>query len=340
MALYLNQIFYKCNKFDNMNSLQRINPYILNQPNLVEFIERWKMEQTKMIPASHPDPLFSQFPKEETWDYQPTGTSSHLKIKDSICLVLTPFVREQRKNKDERGQMIPASPLAPLFSQIEKETPPPKREIYYPSKEDSLFWCMFIAFYGYNEYEYIGKKYANKELEEKQKIMEHIKKTPKIIKETNKKITNVLIQEILSELMIQKETNLVTFIAFVFYYKKKVIIQNDHLFLFYSYNKDVLDPLSITDENINEYIVLNYHSDNNQYGIVEEPTKEQIVDIIENKYCIENTVKPIKGISCYKVAELEEMANKLNINTTSKKADLYNDISESCKWVKDNKIKK
>ena len=39
-------------------------------------------------------------------------------------------------------------------------------------KHSSLFWCMFIAQYGYSEYLRVGTRFQNRELEEKQTMME------------------------------------------------------------------------------------------------------------------------------------------------------------------------
>jgi len=39
MATFLNQIFYKCNKFDNIQSIQNLNPYMLDLQNMKKIIE-------------------------------------------------------------------------------------------------------------------------------------------------------------------------------------------------------------------------------------------------------------------------------------------------------------
>jgi hypothetical protein len=79
----------------------------------------------------------------------------------------------------------------------EKEKEKEKSDIYYPEKKDTLFWCLYIAKNGLNAYNSITQGYSNIEMEEKQKIMESIKTQPSRLKNTNVKITNVAIQEIM-----------------------------------------------------------------------------------------------------------------------------------------------
>ena len=88
------------------------------------------------------------------------------------------------------------------------------------------------------EYHFIGKKYANREMDEKKRIMDTLKKTPSHLKETNYKVSNVLIQEILSDLLVNKKTSLTSLLAFVAFYKKKIFLSTEKMYLYYSYNKE------------------------------------------------------------------------------------------------------
>ena len=80
-----------------------------------------------------------------------------------------------------------------------KEQKPKNDNIISPRMEDGLFWCVFIAGKSYQDFINIGTKYKNQELHEKQKIIEFIKKTPSCMKSSNMKLSNVAIQEIMSD---------------------------------------------------------------------------------------------------------------------------------------------
>ena len=103
-----------------------------------------------------------------------------------------------------------------------------KRElcIIQPKQPDSLFWCIYIALYGYNKYNEIGHRYGNIEIEEKQKIMEMMKKNPSKIKECPKQITKAQYQEIMSDFMTNKKITNEMLIMFALYYDIRIWIVN------------------------------------------------------------------------------------------------------------------
>lgn len=82
-------------------------------------------------------------------------------------------------------------------------------KLIYVNQDDMLFWCLFIMQHGMSEYMIIGRNYGVKELEEKKNIYEFVKKNPLLVKNTNTKITNVAIKEILSELITVQRKNVV-----------------------------------------------------------------------------------------------------------------------------------
>ena len=51
----------------------------------------------------------------------------------------------------------------------------PKPQFIVPDKMDTLFWCIYISYYGEAQYLAIGNKYGNAEIAEKKKIMEKFK---------------------------------------------------------------------------------------------------------------------------------------------------------------------
>ena len=273
MTTFLNQIFYKCNKFDTIESIEQLTPYMLT------------VEKRKLIMDS----------------------------LDSMNLI-----------KETTGSNHYIPPVEPTII-----VTPSKSSVFFPQRENSLFWCMFIAQHGYAEYEYIGKKYANRELQEKQLIADTIKNTPSTMKNTNHKITNIMCQEIISELIIVKPSSLITIFAFITYYKKHVIIVNGNTHMFFSFTKSVSFDANDWHDNT---VILEYK--NSDFGIELEVTKEKIENIMKNTFRLESIEKPLKGISTYKVTELENIARllQMTLETSLKKSELYDVIYNKAKW--------
>jgi len=193
---------------------------------------------------------------------------------------------------------------------------------YYPKKPDSLFWCMYIAVHGYKEYNHIAHRYSNVEIEEKQKMMELMKKTPNAMKNTDRKITKVLAQEIMSDFMTNKRITMDMLLIYAIYHNKKIVLINvDENKLPNKYY------IIFSSQNYSETIVI--YKKNNFYRLEMNYNEEKKQDILSNLFCIEQMDKPLKAISSYKIDDLEKIAYKLNVDYTSKKLkknELYNAI--------------
>ena len=198
--------------------------------------------------------------------------------------------------------------------------------IIFPEKMDSLFWSIFISVYGYTEYEIIGRCYSNREISEKQNIMEFIKKIPKSLKNMDKKITKAMTQEILSDIVSNKTTTLDVLPAFALFYKKNIIILNEK-------NKNVYLKINLV-EDTKEYILL-IKNKKGGFGLDTEITSEKIQSILDTKFCLENYNKPLKAISNYKSEELTSIGEMVGMNMNNgkiKKQELYNEICKLICW--------
>ena len=169
MTQYLNQILYPHTKFDSVDSLKLLEPYMYNN------IKLEKNTSISQETSQETSQVTSQVTSQET------SPSVNLNIK-----------REPTQVTQTNANII------------------------YPKCTDTLFWCMYIAKYGYAEYLNIGQRYKNKEIEIKQQMIDTIKKTPSILKNGPRKITNVEIQEIMAELMIDKKQHSKHFMQYVF----------------------------------------------------------------------------------------------------------------------------
>ena len=217
--------------------------------------------------------------------------------------------------------------LPDIAKEITKEDLPIyETELISPRHQDTLFWCLFIIHFGYKEYLQVDRNYGVKELEEKQKIYEFIKHNPTRAKETNYKITNVAIQEMLSELMTpQKQTSMLSLIGLIAYYHVNLLIINKEtkcMLEFWANNEMKMDTLT--------YIL--YKSSDGKYKLQFENIGEYKVTELRNTYMVlEHYSKYMKSVSGYKVEELEEMARKLKIFDETKKykkSDLYENIGK------------
>ena len=201
------------------------------------------------------------------------------------------------------------------------------RDRICPNKMDTLFWCVFIAVYGYDEYNTISNHFSNREMEERQKMMDFLKKKPSLIKNSNVKITKVAFQEMLTDLMINKKVTLSILILFCIYYNITIFVVIDDIYMEFSVNNG---ENNISDKEI--HII--HKNTKRDYEIDLNPTKEKLDFIFSNYIKIENAVKPLKGISNYTSNELKELLSKIN-KTEAKtdlktKTDIYNYICEYC----------
>ena len=90
--------------------------------------------------------------------------------------------------------------VVPIVTQITPHVLVPRR--FSPKKPDTLFWSIFVAHYGVDEFLQIGSKYMNREIEEKTHTMEFLGKNRPLQKSL--KITAASGQEIMGDLMTNK----------------------------------------------------------------------------------------------------------------------------------------
>jgi len=222
--------------------------------------------------------------------------------------------------------------LEKIEIKLEPEIKPKKIQkfTYSPKQQDGLFWCIYIIINGYNEFISIDRNYGIVKLEIKQKIGEFLKENSRKMKNTNYKITKINIQEIMSELItVQKETSILCLLTTCVYYNINIILihPNKKLMLEFISNQGIEQPYYVIyKENYGKYTV--------------DPDQKTIDDINKMKetiVCLDNYFKPIKGLSQYKVEELEKIASKLGLLDTSKKykkSELYNIVGNAVIWEK------
>lgn len=211
----------------------------------------------------------------------------------------------------------------------ENECLPPSY-VFSPRNTDTLFWCAYVLHHGEAEYNMIGRKFKTIEIQEKQYILEHLSKNREniksILKTLDYKWSNVRFQETQSELMLNKKTSWASFHAMCIFYKLNAILVQDNIYLEFRTNET--DPCYKFTRNVDGFVSVN-----------------TTPMIISEYHHIKNTKfrfnygqdKLLKGISTYKIPELEEIARKVGVILQlekPKKTDWYNGIIEKLNQTK------
>ena len=294
MSSSLYQTFYMNNKFDD--------------PSTINNLTKWMI-----FHRVYPEPVFT-----ETKRFKPDDSST---IVPHAGVVNMPILQ----NDENKNHHIDSQTLT-LDSSLLNH----KHNLYIPNRPNTLFWALYVAYYGEAAYLAIGNKYGNVEIAEKQKIMEFLKPNKKLLKTINKKITIGTTQEIMSDLMTNMKTSLLSVIAFAAYYKRNILLLNTN-------NKTCLEHVYSTDITT-PWIVIQY-TDSKKYGVLLGDDIFDISPFISDQYIyIETYDKPLKGVSTYKMNELAEIASKIpempkSDNPKTIKSELYGKIWHYCLWI-------
>ena len=172
-----------------------------------------------------------------------------------------------------------------------------------PLQDDSLFWCLFIVVYGIKEYQSIHQKYKNREMEEKQKILNYFQTTFEEIKEKTKqkniKISKLKWKEVQSDLLVNKRANYYLFFFYCFYFKVNVILSFGK-FSYMHFDIDCKDTFLFTKKDKSFEANLNPLS------------KAEITSIQDNTILVPfDQEKPLKAVSSYKKSDLESLMLKV-----------------------------
>ena len=96
---------------------------------------------------------------------------------------------------------------------------------YSSRKPDTLFWSIFIAHYGVDEFTEIGSKYMNREMEEKMRVVEFIKKNRPRMKSV--KITAATGEEMMGDLLTNQSTSMLVLPALALFYETRIWIVSE-----------------------------------------------------------------------------------------------------------------
>jgi len=215
-----------------------------------------------------------------------------------------------------------------------------RRSFICPKQHDTLFWCLYIIFHGYNDYNEITHNSGVKELEEKRRIYDFVKDNIYKLKNTNYKVTNILTQEIMSELItVQKETSMNVLLAMIVFYNINIFIvdKDEKCMLEFWSNKENVENINSDDEDSRALTYVLFKDNFGKYKLQIENISPTRIEGMRNTYIsIDNYNKPMKSMTAFKLEELEAFARKIKIYDETKKykkSELYEMINKECTWT-------
>jgi len=217
---------------------------------------------------------------------------------------------------------------------------------------------MFIAHHGVDAFRDIGSKYMNRELEEKAHIVEFIKNNRPLLKAM--KITVAATQEMMGDLLTNKQTVLTMVPAFAMYYGAtiRIVCEQSRTYLEYLPTSETpgCRPVRLPEGQLPElccrpiYTLYRIKTGQRSYSdyvvaLPEVGTEDHAIICTTAPppfLKLESPTKPLRGISTYKTADLDALVKQLGITlplpsagSKLKKNDVYVAISRHCEtaWI-------
>ena len=182
--------------------------------------------------------------------------------------------------------------------------------LYMPKQRDPLFWCFYIGLEGMEKYEQIKSHCFVTEKEVKISAVEKLRERADELK-ANKLKRN----EVEDALVNRPKLTLSAFQALCFLYNVSFVYTNDSIYYEYAYGGESMNVVVL---------------DKGRPSLYTGNDPEQYVENIrKGRWHIEDSAKPIRAISAYKLSDLRDFCDRLNLeHDGKKKAELYQLICE------------
>jgi hypothetical protein len=186
-----------------------------------------------------------------------------------------------------------------------------KEKYFLPREKDSLFWCFYIMKNGYSNYE-ISPKHIVEEKRIKIEYVEKIRENKALFK----KHKFASISHLENQLVNEHKIDIYTFFSLC-------LLENMNVF--YIHKKSFYD---LTNDS-HMFVIQLFDNHGLKYGL--KDTTDEVEEYKKSLFKMESIGKPIKSISSYKVAELQDFCTRLGLEThkeTKKKTknELYESI--------------
>ncbi len=199
----------------------------------------------------------------------------------------------------------------------EKKENKKPNDFFIPKQSDNLFWCWYIFNHGFKEFNLLREKHFTIEKNKKINWVQLLRENKASIKQLKYKLSSLENNLVNEKKMNIKTLETICFLNCIDFY----IIQNKMLYK--------------NSENNEHCIVLKYYPKTKNYGILLDMVdiKKKINDFETKLFLVKDIEKPLKGISSYKLKDLQDIAEQLNIcllkNEKKKtKKQLYGEIQE------------
>ena len=190
---------------------------------------------------------------------------------------------------------------------------------FQPSmNQDMLFWCFYVMQNGAFKYEQIANRYTTEQDGKRDQILLLRKHIKELKQSTGLKITASTIE---GEIMCPR----ISIHAF------QVLAHLNSLNAVFVNPKNRVYAEFISDAVSDKPIYMITRKDEKTKRVcMTQATEQQLTQLRETHYRIENLQKPIKSISSYTVADLTEMCHslKIQIKPKMKKQEIYDEISK------------
>jgi hypothetical protein len=186
-----------------------------------------------------------------------------------------------------------------------------KINYFIPKTNDKLFWIFYVILYGFDKFN-LNSKYEFKT--EKQFKIELVDKLRK--NKSHVKLLKYKISDLENELVNESKITLKIFHLMCFLFDKSVLYVNNKIYYDFNYG--------------NDYKIVEFNNNNPQ--LINSIISTEFINNIKNNYILINLAKPLKGVSSYKIKDLQDIAFKLNIDIMSNlnkkkvKQQLYDEI--------------
>jgi hypothetical protein len=216
------------------------------------------------------------------------------------------FTKHIIKPLDNKNNSIKKKEFKPRIN-IEKNII--KETIYKPKQKDSLFWCFYILKNGYSNYEMeINNQYFVIEKNEKFKYIEMIRNNKDILKLHKIKPFT----ELEDDLANKEKISVKTFVALC-------ILENINILLV---DKRKIFELTCVDINEETPVhIVHRNSQTYEHHIELNITNNILQNYRDKYYKMSSFDTTLKSIGTYKLDELLDLCNKLDINISKNETD-------------------
>lgn len=185
-----------------------------------------------------------------------------------------------------------------------------KQTFYAKGCQDSLFWSIYIAKYGYNEFLRVGSNNGKLELKEKQAAVDciHSVGAVKMSELFQHKLTKVFVNELISDLLTKPKMSYSGVYAICVHYQCQVCIVDIEKNTYLHFANSFPDL----------YILYKNPQKKQSYFVDIGHQIMSLENIQKTMYCLVHYDKPLKSISNYTVSQLEDLAEQVGVTVLPK----------------------